>query len=121
MVLAFGENVNVISLIHVLLIIYGAYSLVSAGKMKRDRQISQWLLSANELPRVRDTEGFCDTMTPPTLVFGLSCILYGLIALLNTYYLSNEVLHFILLLAFLVCIIWYVTSLRKAKKTYIYY
>lgn len=121
MILAFGDNVNVISVIHVLLIVYGAYSLVSAGKMKRDREISQWLLSANELPRVRDREGFCDAMTPPTFVFGLSCILYGLIALVNTYYMNNEILHFILLLAFLVCIIWYVTALRKAKKTYIYY
>ena len=121
MVLAFGENVNVISVIHVLLIVYGAYSLVSAGKMKRDREISQWLLSANELPRVRDRDGFCDAMTPPTLAFGLSCIIYGLIALFNTYYLDNEILHFILLIAFLVCIIWYVTSLRKAKKEYIYY
>ena len=121
MVLAFGDNVNVISVIHVLLIVYGAYSLVSAGKMKRDREISQWLLSANELPRVRDREGFCDAMTPPTFVFGLSCILNGLLALINTYYITNEVLHFILLVAFLVCIIWYVTSLRKAKKAYIYY
>lgn len=121
MVLAFGENVSVISVIHVLLIVYGAYSLVSVGKMRRDREISQWLLSANELPRVHDKEGFCDTMSPPTLIFGLACIIYGLVSLLNTYYMNNEILHFILLVALLVCIIWYVTSLRKAKKNYIYY
>ncbi len=121
MILAFGENVSVISVIHVLIIVYGAYSLVSAGKMRRDREISQWLLSANELGRVRDRDGFCNAMTPPTMVFGLACIIYGLLALANTYYLNNEILHFILLVIFLVCIVWYVSSLRKAKKNYIYY
>lgn len=120
MVLAVGENMNVLSLIHVLLIIYGAYSLVSAGKMRRNREISQWLLSANELSRIRDTAGFCDAMSMPTFVFGAACIVYGLLSLLNTYYLSNDVLHLILLAVLLVCIIWYVRSLRNAKKAYLY-
>ena len=120
MVLAFGENVNVLSLIHVLLIVYGAYSLVTVGKMKRERQISQWLLSAQELPRVRDVDGFCDTMSMPTFVFGIACIGYGLLSLLNTYFIDNSMLHFILLIVLLVCIIWYVTALRKAKQTYLY-
>lgn len=120
MVAAIGENVSVISLIRVLIIIYGAYSLVTVGRMKRNREISQWLLSASELPRVRDTEGFCDMMSPPTFVFGAACIGFGLISLLNSYYIGNEVLHFVLLAAFFVCIIWYVSALRRAKKTYIY-
>lgn len=121
MILAFGEDFNAISIIQVLIIVYGAYSLVTAGKMKRDREISQWLLSANELTRVRDRDGFCDAMTLPTMVFGIGCIIYGLIALVNTYYIDNQILHFIMLVLFLVCIVWYVSSLRKAKKNFIYY
>ncbi|MBQ9023244.1 MAG: hypothetical protein IJ108_04930 [Eubacterium sp.] len=120
MVLAFGENVSVISLIRFLIIIYGAYSLVTVGRMKRNGEISQWLLSASELPRVRDKEGFCEMMSRPTFVFGLSCIGFGLISLVNSHYIGNEVLHFVLLAAFFVCIVWYVSALRRAKKRFIY-
>ena len=54
----FGD-MNVMTVVHVIFIIYGAYSLLTAIKMKKNNEISQWLVSANDLPRITDPEGFC--------------------------------------------------------------
>ena len=116
----FGQDMNVMVVVYVLFIVYGAYSLVSAVKMRRDGQISQWLVSANELPRVHDPKGFCETMAPVTIFFGSACMGYGIYGLLNTYLIHNRVAYLIVLVAFFACIIVFVTRLRAAKKKYIY-
>lgn len=116
----FGENFNVMTVVDVLLIVYGAYSLVTTMKMKRDGEISQWLVSANELPRVRDPEGFCRDMYLPTFVFAIGCMGFGLFSMLNEYLFGSMfVVEIIIIAAFVACIIYFVTNLRKAKKNYI--
>ena len=116
-----GQNMNVMTVVHVLFIIYGAYSLVTAGKMKKEHQISQWLVAANDLPRIHDPKGFCEEMAPITYFFGGACVGYGILSLINTYLINNRWLHLAILLAFFVSIVIYVTRLRSAKKKYIYY
>ncbi|SDB29191.1 hypothetical protein [Eubacterium oxidoreducens] len=112
-------NFDVFSIVRIILIVYGAYSVYTAKKMAQDGQPPQWLLSAQELPRVKDTKGFCTFMMIPTMVFGFACMGYGLLGMFVEYYLKNSKIQMIVLLAFLAVVIWFVTRLQKAKKDYI--
>ena len=110
---------NVMTIVHVIFIIYGAYSLLTAIKMKKNNEISQWLVSANDLPRITDPEGFCRAMWSKTFGFGVACIGYGLISVVNTYFIDNSYLHLVVVAAFFGFIIWYVISLQSAKRKFV--
>ena len=114
----FGD-VNIMTIIHVIFIIYGAYSLLTAVKMKRNNEISQWIVSANDLTRITDPAGFCRVMAPKTLAFGGACIGYGLVSVANTYFINNNYLHLFVVAAFFAFIIWYVIALQGAKRKYV--
>ena len=101
------------------LLIYGAYSVYASRKMKSNGQPPQWLMSVEEIQRIRKPQEFCDYMGPKTLLFGLLCVVYGIYGILTTMFLKNQILEAVGVAAFVVCIIWFVVTLRKAKQTYI--
>ncbi|MCR5665690.1 MAG: hypothetical protein K6G01_02570 [Eubacterium sp.] len=112
-------NFDVFSIVRIILIVYGAYSVYTARKMAQDGQPPQWLLSAQELPRVKDTKGFCTFMMLPTMVFGFGCIGYGILGMIAEYFFENSMIHMVVLIAFIVVVIWFVTRLQKAKRDYV--
>ena len=102
-----------------ILLIYGAYSVYASRKMQQNGQPPQWLMSAEEIQRVRKPQEFCEHMGPRTMIFGLLCVLYGIYGIVTTMYLKNQTLEAIGVGIFIVIIIWFVVTLRNAKKRYV--
>ena len=104
---------------NVILLIYGAYSVYAANKMQKTGEPMQWLLSNEELLRARKPNAFCNYMSPKTRIFGILCILYGFFGIITDFWLHLGKLEMIVLAAFVIAIVWFFITLKKAKKKYV--
>ncbi len=114
-----AQDFDPFTIVEIILIVYGAYSVLAARKMAQDHKPPQWLLSAQELPRVKDAQGFCSDMKIPTIVFGIGCMGYGIIGMILDFCVKNSMANMPLLIAFIIVVIWFVAKLQKAKRTYV--
>ena len=109
MVAAALNRTGILSIVDVILIICGIYCMVTAGKMKKNHVLPQWLFTEQELHQIRHPEKFCEEMGPKTTIFGL------VIELLWYQKIAEAVGIGVLLVG----IAWYTSQLSKAKRTYI--
>ena len=112
-------STEVMAIFDFLLLIYGIYSIHAARKMKDTKEPPQWLMSVEELERVRNPLEFCKDMAPKTMVFGAGCILFGIYGIVMSLVFKNRMLENIGVLVFLAFIAWFLVMLRKAKKKYV--
>ena len=112
-------NFDFIVVFDFILLIYGAYSVYASKKMKQTGQPPQWLMSAEEIQRVRKPQEFCDYMAPKTMLFGILCVVYGAYGVTVSLYLKNQIMEGIGVAAFIICIVWFIVTLTKAKKKYV--
>lgn len=111
-------NPDMMSIIDVILIIYGIYSVYTGKKMKKNQKPPQWLMSQQELTLFRRPQQFCEAMSAKTMIFGTICALYGVYGLLTSAFFKSVAVEWIGIIAFLVCIVWFVMELNKAKREY---
>ena len=113
-------KIELMSIIHVLFLIYGVYCLFNIVNMKREKKISYWMVAPQERQGLYDMDGFIRRVTPLMFFFSVASIAYGLISLCNTYMLQNSMLSIVVPVAFLVCIMFYISALKSAKREFIH-
>lgn len=111
-------NLDMMSIFDVIIIVCGIYSVFTGKKMKTDGQPPQWLMSRQELELFRKPKQFCEAMSKKTAIFGALCALYGVYGLLVSAVFQSVAAEWVGIIAFLACIIWFVTELNKAKREY---
>lgn len=111
-------NLDFMSLVDVILIIYGIYSIYIGKKMKTGGEPPQWLMSKQELTLFRKPRQFCEAMSSKTMIFGVICAVYGVYGLLLTVFLKSVAAEWVGIIVFLAGIVWFVRELNKAKKQY---
>lgn len=109
-------GIDFMSVFNIIIMLYGAYSMYTARKMQMDGNPPQWLVSQEELQRMRKPKQFCEIMAPKTMVFGLMCVVYGLFSLVETFFLKNTAAEVAEIAFFIVVIIWFIMNLRRAKR-----
>ncbi|WP_294898281.1 hypothetical protein [uncultured Eubacterium sp.] len=119
MVAAALNKTGILSIGDVILIICGIYCMVTAGKMKKNHVLPQWLFSEQELRQIRHPEKFCEKMGPKTTIFGLVCTVFGIYGLVIELLWYQKIAEAVGIGVLLVGIAWYTSQLNKAKRTYI--
>lgn len=109
---------DIMSVFDFILIVCGIYCIAAAVRMKKDGQPPQWLINQEERTRIRRPKQFCEYMSPKTMIFGILCLGYGFYGFFAVYYLKNQIADQIGMGVFIVCIIWFIVILRKARKEY---
>lgn len=102
--------------------ILGAYVMYSAFKMKRKGEISSFIVNPAEITRCKDKVGFIGHIYSQTLIFGVVCLVYGLLALVNDTGVTSLGQFFNIggVIVFLVICVWYNIQVRKGKDKFFY-
>ncbi len=119
MVAAALNKTGVLSIVDVILVICGIYCFVTAGKMKKNHDIPQWLFSEQELRQIRQPDKFCEEMAPKTTVFGLICVVFGIYGLVIELLWYQKIAEVVGIGVLLIGIAWYSSQLNKVKRTYL--
>ncbi len=109
----------IVLMFDIIILILGTYALYAAVHMKKTGIPSAILIPAQEQPRIRNAEGFCQKMYQPTLVFGSVVCLYGIVDLSNQFVLKQPVVDLLSTASFLIAIVWYVKKLRQVKEEHL--
>ena len=64
MIAAALNRTGILSIVDVILIICGIYCMVTAGKMKKNHVLPQWLFTEQELHQIRHPESFVRKWDP---------------------------------------------------------
>lgn len=110
------DNLGILSIFDVIILIFGAYTVNSARQMKKNNVPPTWLVSAQELRRIKNPGQFCKQMGAKTRLFGILCILYGAYGMAETFFIHNTFAESAGAVIFLVLIVWYVVALQRAKE-----
>ena len=115
-----SEKIEIMSIIHMIFLIYGVYCLFNVVNMKREKRISHWMVAPHERQGLYDTDGFIRRVIPLVLFFAIACISYGLLSLCNSYILKNGLLSIVVPIGFLICIMFYISAIKSAKRDFIH-
>lgn len=113
------QSETIVLMFDIIILILGTYALYAAVRMKKTGIPSAILIPAQEQPRIRNAEGFCQKMYQPTLVFGSAVCLYGIADLSNQFVLKQPVVDLLSTACFLIAIVWYVKKLRQVKEEHL--
>ena len=113
------QSEMIVLMFDIIILILGTYALYAAVHMKKTGIPSAILIPAQEQPRIRNAEGFCQKMYQPTLVFGSVVCLYGIVDLSNQFVLKQPVVDLLSTASFLIAIVWYVKKLRQVKEEHL--
>lgn len=102
-----------------IILIYGVYSMVSTVKMKKSGEPGKWLIGEIPVNKMKDADGFINSMYVKTMVLGVVSVIYGIIGIIDDLVKNLGPVKDVLLLAFLVFFIVFCVLLQKAKKKYI--
>ena len=119
MVAAALNRTGILSIVDVILIICGIYCMVTAGKMKKNHVLPQWLFTEQELHQIRHPEKFCEEMGPKTTIFGFVCTAFGIYGLVIELLWYQKIAEAVGIGVLQVGIAWYTSQLSKSKRTYI--
>ncbi|MEY8331549.1 hypothetical protein AALB53_00225 [Lachnospiraceae bacterium 47-T17] len=106
-------------LFDVIIFCYGVYMVYSAYQMRRTEQPPTMLINPMELVGARDVKGFCEAMFRPFVVFGMMASIYGLLGLVNDFFISLPALNFGAIILFLVMCYWFFREMKKNKSKYL--
>ena len=98
---------------------YGLYMVYSAYQMKKTHQPPAMLINQAELVGARDVKGFCEAMFKPFVVFGMMAAIYGVLGLINDFFISLAALNFAAIILFLIMCYWFFREMKKNKSKYL--
>ena len=87
----------------------------SGNKNEKDRSTGQHVDS----PGSKDPRGFCEEMYPKTLIFGIICVLFGIISGAGEFFTKSNIVTSAALIVFIVAVLVYCNLMRKARYKYI--
>ena len=106
-------------LFDVIILCYGVYLVYSGYQMKRTHQPPNVIINQTELIGARDVKGFCEAMYKPTIIFGVTTTLYGIVGIINDQVMDQPIVNFVCITLFLILCVWYVREMRKNKDKYL--
>lgn len=110
---------GIMTIFDAIITVFGIYMIASAMKMKKNGEISNVILTADESRRCHDKAGFIAFMYWREAVFGSVFILVGLFGLLNDFIISVKYLNVIGMVIFVAASVWFLREMSKARENYI--
>lgn len=105
----------------VVIAVLGAYVVIMSVMMKKKKEIPGIFVSAEEIKNCKDETGFCNYLFLKALIFGIVCMIFGIIDFIIDYGIypnAPKTLNIILLVLFLVVWFWFSWSIKKGKEKY---
>ncbi len=113
------NDIGIMTVFDFIILVYGAYSVYTANRMKANDTPPAWLVAQKDIHRIRDPKGFCDKMRPKTFIFGVVCMVYGLYGLVESLYIQTDFAEAAGVTVFVVCMVWFIISLQNAKNEFL--
>lgn len=109
------------SIIDLIVLGCGIYSLYTVYEMKKTGEIKTgWLISNQiDIKSCNDKAGYIDYISSRTIILGIIIIIYGAIGSINSFVV--ELPSFLIygsMIVFFICLIWFAISSSKANKIY---
>lgn len=116
-----ADDIGMQAVFNVIILIYGAFSIYTAMKMKKTGKPSGWLVNSKDLRHMKRTKEFCEEIIPKTILLGVICIIYGVFEMIQLFYMNSTVAELAGLGVFVVAVIWFFIALQRAKMKYTRY
>ena len=113
------ENMNVMLIFDAVIILFGAYMMISAFRMKKSGKITSMVLAEEELKKVKDAKGFIDFLYWREMLFGFLVMVVGILGVLNETILPIGKAGILEALIFLAAFVWFQNSLAKAREKFL--
>lgn len=101
-------------------IIAGAYCLYAAIMMKKAGVVTEALFLDKEtaLKKCKDKAGFVKMVLLPTIVLGLTILVYGALLIVNVYVVECFIATYVLLAITMVVLVWFAIITKKARNQF---
>lgn len=111
---------DIYKLIDIIIFGFGIYALYSARELQtKKRIIPTFLIGRQFRPEdCKDVEKFSLYLTPRLEILAISMIIYGVLAVINDYFVPIGTLVLICSIVMFVIMIWYGISSKKAMDAY---
>ncbi|MBO5372689.1 MAG: hypothetical protein J6A75_08220 [Lachnospiraceae bacterium] len=106
----------------IIIAILGAYVMFSAFQMKKKGEISSFIVNPAEITRCKDRVGFIEHIFNKTVVFGVICLLFGILAIINDsgMFSLGQFFNAGGVIIFLGIWVWYNSQIKKGKDKFFY-
>lgn len=99
----------------------GVYMIYSAAQMKKTGELSNIVVTPEEMSRCRDKRGFIDWIYNKIIIFAVVALLFGVLGAINDLKLVfGNMFNTVGVLVFLVVWFWFTKALRKGKEKFFY-
>ena len=113
--------------------VLGIYVIFRSIVMKKKKEIPVLFVGADDVKNCKDPEGFCNFLFPRALVFGIVCVVFGVVAFyldgglarFNVYVGESlatpswgKTVNIILLVIFLASWFWFSFGIKKGKEKF---
>lgn len=105
--------------IDIIILVFGAYMVISAMKMKKTGRISSTVITAEEIKSCRDQDGFIGYMYWKEALFGGIIILVGFLGLISDRLISLGFFNILEMIVFLASFLWFQYHLGKARTKFL--
>lgn len=104
----------------VVVAVLGVYIVIRSILMKNKQEIPSIFVPTEEIKNCKDAPGFCNFIFPKAFIFGLVCVVFGVIDFVFDYGIINtpKYINVILLIVFLAVWFWFSWSLKKGKEKF---
>ncbi len=108
----------ILAIFDVIIMAIGIYSIYIANQMRKTGTPPEWLVTKQDLKKMKRPKEFCAEMGPKTVIFGVLCILYGIYGLIAIFVIGNYWARVIGVVIFLLFLVWYVLQLQKIRDSH---
>lgn len=105
----------------VVVAVLGVYLVVRTIMMKNKKEIPSIFVAAEEIKNCKDVPAFCDYIFPKALIFGIVCVIFGVIDFVIDYGIytnTPKYVNVVLLVLFLAVWFWFSWGLKKGKEKF---
>lgn len=113
------ESINFLIIFDIVIFGYGWMIISAAIKMKKTGVPASMLIPQEDLAGSKDPRGFCEEMYPKTLIFGIICVLFGIISGAGEFFTKSNIVTSAAMMVFIVAVLVYCNLMRKARYKYI--
>lgn len=110
---------DVMLIFDIVILIFGAYMVFSALRMKKTGVISSAVITPEEIAKCKDKQGFIAFMYWKEALFGGLVAIVGGLGIVNDVVVSLGAFNVVEMLVFLAAFFWFQNELRRAREKYI--
>lgn len=110
---------NIMPVIDLVILVFGAYMVLSAMKMKKTGKINTTVITAEEIKSGSDQAGFIGYIYRKEALFGGIIIIVGILGLVNDLLISLGYFNILEMILFLAAFLWFQHHLGKARAQFL--